>query len=264
MSDTYVVGKTVEEFNNSTDKYIFALRRTEDGDLYLLKANLTDSNEVVELFGEEVPAEFQSMDIPGSDYFDGRAQDHTLEYTTHDVKYEQWKWVNRTQSYFIDSDGFFTIAIGEEKHLPQFDDIRIPNGHSQQFTIVGNNYNINLYNMLIQMGWNGVSEVTVTNNGNIYSSQPTDAALVVDQKFLNGITIINNGNIIGCNGSLNNNPTDNRNFGLSISVETTVDSFVNNGTIKAGNFNGQYANVFRGYSNIVAYSGNGTWIGYDD
>jgi hypothetical protein len=265
MTTPYVLGKSVENFKSSDGTYLFALRRTEDGDLYLLKAKLNDPNQEYELFGTAMPVEFADYDIPGDDWFDGRNEDHTLQFTREEVKYEQWKWEDTLRSYYIDSDGNFVLVTGEDVLLSQIDDIQIPVGHQQSFTIVGENYNINLYNHLIELGWNGVSEVNVTINGDIGSTHPSKPALLIDKQFINGLNIINNGNIIGCNGNLEYNPTANRYNGVAIIVETAVDSFENNGLLKAGVFNGEYANVFRGYSFVDTFEGSGgTWVGYDD
>lgn len=264
-SSPYVLGKSIDEFKNSPGTYLFALRRTEDGDLYLLKSKLTEAGDSAQLFGDDMPAEFIDYDFPGDDFFDGRGADKELEFSTDDVKYEQWKWEDSIRSYYLDTDGNFVLVTGENIELSPIEDIQPPAGHMQTFSIVGENNNVNLYDKLISLGWNGVSEVTVNITGNIGSTSPTKPALMIDKQFKNGVTIINTGNIIGCNGNLQNDPVNNRYNGVAIIVETTVDQFTNNGLVKAGVFNGQYANVFRGFSNIGDFDGtNGTWIGYDD
>ena len=262
MTTPYILGKSVEEYNNPSATYLYALRRTEDGDLYLLKVSDTDPNADFQLFGEEVPAAFDDYQL-GDDFFNGRGEDHELSFSSADVKYEQWKWVNAEQTYYIDSDGNFTLDTSKLQ-LSEVEDIQIPTGHQQTFTIVGENYNINLYDKLISMGWNGLSEAIVTINGNIGSTHPSKPALTIDKQFKNGVSIINNGNIIGCNGNLQNDPVVNRYNGYAILIETAVESFTNTGLMKAGVFNSQYANVFRGYANITTFSNTGTWIGYDD
>jgi hypothetical protein len=267
MSDTYVVGKTITEFRNADDDYLFALRRTEDGDLYMLKSNISlNHSSVVELFGETPPDEFVEMDMPGDDYFEGRGTDHELVNTSAEVKYEQWKWVSRTQSYHIDSNGFLVLTVGEHLPVPAFEDVQIPYGHAQAFTLYGENYDVNLFDKLIQMGWNGISTVNLTIAGNLRSSHPQKSALYLDDRaFINGISIINTGNITGCNGDLTNNPVNDRNKGNAIAIETTVASFTNQGTIRAGSYNGQNANAFSGYSLITSYTNDGGhWYGYDD
>lgn len=264
MTTPYVIGKTVDQFKNSSETYFFGLRRTEDGDLYLTKTKLNSGGDAVELFPTAVPAEFSSHEVPGDDYFDGRAEDHTLEYNAEELKYEQWKWVDGVRSYYIDSEGYFVVSIGKDVPLSIVEDIEVPQGHTQSFTIVGQNYNVNLYEKLIELGWNGVSEVTATITGSIKSNSPTVPALTIDKSFVNGLTIVNNGSISGCNGSIELNPITNRNFGVAVAIDYAVDSFVNNGTLEAGAFNGEYANVFRGYSNIDSYTGTGAWVGYDD
>lgn len=265
MTTPYVLGKSPEEFKNPSDTYVFALRRTEDGDLYLLKANMNEPGSSDTLFGESMPAEFQDYDFPGDDYFDGRNEDRTLQFDTTDVKYEQWKWEDSVRSYYIDSDGNFVLVTGENIELSPIEDIEIPNGHAQSFNIVGQNYNINLYDKLISMGWNGLSEVNLTISGTIGSTHPSKPALLIDRQFKNGLNIINTGTITGCNGNLQFDPIENRYNGVAIIIETDVTSFTNNGALVAGSFNNNYANVFRGYNRIATFGSNGgSWTGYDD
>jgi hypothetical protein len=265
MTTPYVLGKSVEDFKNSPGVYLFALRRTEEGDLYLLKVNLNDPNDSAQLFGDDMPVEFVDYTFPGDDYFDGRNAAKTLEYSLDDVKYEQWKWEDSIRSYYVDTDGNLVLVTGENIELSQFEDIKIPSGHAQEFDIVGENFNINLYDKLISLGWNGLSEVTVNITGNLRSTDPVKPALLIDRQFKNGLTIINTGSIVGCNGNLAHDPVENRYNGVAIVVETAVDQFTNSGLIKGGIFNSQYANVFRGYNNIDVFtSTGGTWIGNDD
>jgi hypothetical protein len=265
MTTPYVLGQSVGDFENSPGVYLFALRRTEEGDLYLLKVNLNDPNDSAQLFGDDMPAEFADYTFPGDDYFDGRDAAKLLEFSTDDVKYEQWKWEDSIRSYYIDTEGNFVLVTGENVELPAIEDIQIPNGHAQTFDIVGENFNINLYDKLISMGWNGLSEVTVNITGDIGSTNPVKPALLITKQFKNGLTIINTGNIIGCNGNLQHDPVDNRYNGVAIVIETAVDTFTNSGLVKAGSFNGAYANVFRGFNNIDTWDNDGgTWTGYDD
>jgi len=268
MTTPYILGKSVEEYNNPSVTYLYALRRTEDGDLYMLKSNIDSrSTFSIEFFGDDgIPTAFSDFEFPGDDYFEGRGTDHELLYDSADVKYEQWKWVDRTQSYYIDNNGYLILNIGEHLPVTSVENIAIPAGHSQSFSIYGENYDINLYDTLISLGWNGISEVALTIEGNITSSRVGIPALYIDDReYINGISIINNGNIIGSNGNLDYNPVDNRNNGVAIAIETTITTFTNQGAIRAGSFNAQYANAFRGYDLITTYTNNGgSWIGYDD
>lgn len=68
--------------------------------------------------------------------------------------------------------------------------------------ISNNQTNLNLYNWAISQGWNGSSAITVTIDPGIYiySTNPTIAALTVNG-FINGITIVNKGFILGRGGT---------------------------------------------------------------
>ena len=69
-------------------------------------------------------------------------------------------------------------------------------------TITANQQELNLYNYLIAQGWNGSDEVEVTINSGVYiwSDNTAVAALNTGGAYPKGLTIINNGFIMGKGG----------------------------------------------------------------
>lgn len=69
-------------------------------------------------------------------------------------------------------------------------------------TITTNQQELNLYNYLIAQGWNGSDEVEVTINSGVYiwSDNTAVAALNTGGAYPNGLTLINNGFIMGKGG----------------------------------------------------------------
>lgn len=78
-------------------------------------------------------------------------------------------------------------------------------GKSNQFnlTITSNQTNANLRTLAVNAGWNQSSKVVATINSGIYISSNSTAtpALTVDGSFPNGVTLTNNGLIIGMGGA---------------------------------------------------------------
>lgn len=70
-------------------------------------------------------------------------------------------------------------------------------------TITANQQELNLYNYLIAQGWNGSDEVEVTINSGVYiwSDNTAVAALNTGGAYPKGLTIINNGFIMGKGGN---------------------------------------------------------------
>ena len=57
MSSTpFVIGSSIEDYQNADPHYLYALRKTDEGDLYLLRLDIFDSNDEAKLFGQDIPS----------------------------------------------------------------------------------------------------------------------------------------------------------------------------------------------------------------
>lgn len=78
-------------------------------------------------------------------------------------------------------------------------------GKSNQFafTITSGQTNANLRTLAVNAGWNGTAKViaTIGSGVYIYSTSTGTPALVVDGSFPNGVSLINNGTILGKGGA---------------------------------------------------------------
>lgn len=78
-------------------------------------------------------------------------------------------------------------------------------GKSSTFfaTIATNQTNLNLRDWAIANGWNGTSSIVITIAGgvNILSNNTGIVALTINGSWPNGVTLINNGNIVGRGGN---------------------------------------------------------------
>lgn len=133
-----------------------------------------------------------------------------------------------------------------------------------------NQTNLNLRALCVSAGWNQISPVRATINGGVVISGSTAAndAMVIDGSFPGGLTLINNGYIIGvggsggAGGSSSFSSTDNGSAGASgrtgvaVSVPVTIQ---NNGTIAGGGGGGggggaAYGSRFTpGYCDKICY-----------
>lgn len=113
-SSPFVLGADVGS-SSGDPRYFYALRREEDGTLFVSRSDL-QANDSVEVFKDlPIPPEFNEMEFPGDDYYTGRSDaTHELTYTTDKVKYEQWRWDSRLLSYTLDDEGFLVLNIGQD------------------------------------------------------------------------------------------------------------------------------------------------------
>ena len=98
-------------FRDIDNRFFYAIRRNDDGDLFLAKVDQAKPGESVTINqGGITSNSFQNFD-QGQDFFEGRDVYHELVYD--DLKYEQFKWDNRNIFFYVDNDGYFTIKINE-------------------------------------------------------------------------------------------------------------------------------------------------------
>jgi len=237
MASPFVLG--AESGSSSGDlRYFYALRKDDDGTLYVSRVDLNTKGDAVDLFPNLPPAEFEGFTIPGDDYFDNRdATDKTLTHPRDQVKYEQWRWDERLLSYFINEDGVFTIAIGEDKLMTAEDSLPVQTQVDMStafvYTVRGRITNKDMRTILLDSGWNGTSEVVIINDGLISSNVNSIAALTISGSYPNGITLINNGKIIGAT-AYTTHSGDYINPGNAIEMTSNMLVIENSGQISGG------------------------------
>lgn len=120
--------------------------------------------------------------------------------------------------------------------------ISMSNGYGKSntfsFSIASNQTNANLRTLAVNAGWNQASNVSATINGGVYiSSNGTGTpALTVNGSFPAGVTLTNNGFIVGAGGNGGTGyyyGTAGAGGGTALSVSTAI-SITNNGTVAGG------------------------------
>lgn len=117
MSQNYYLGTTPEEALGDSPRYLYAIRRSDDGELYLLRSDQLRDKQSIELNLPGDPAEnFEDFE-PGINFFEGIAQDQEIEYKN--LVYPQYRWDNRNMLYYIDEQGRLTQRINQGYVYPQ-------------------------------------------------------------------------------------------------------------------------------------------------
>jgi hypothetical protein len=99
MPSTYYLGTSPDEALGDSPRYWYALRRNEDGELFLLRSDQLKDKDSIELNLPGDPAEnFEDFE-PGIDYFEGITADHKVEY--ENLVWTQYRWDNRNMLYYI-------------------------------------------------------------------------------------------------------------------------------------------------------------------
>lgn len=116
MSGNYYLGRDPVEILGESPRYWYALRRNEDGELFLVRSDQIIDSDAYTLNIPGPPSEdFEDFE-PGVDYFDGLDEEHEL--IDENLFYPQYKWDNRSLFYYIDDNGMFILRINKGYSYP--------------------------------------------------------------------------------------------------------------------------------------------------
>lgn len=116
MANNYQFGRSQDELLGDTPKYFYALRRTDDGELYFARVNNLSRGDSIQINAEGTSdGNYQEFE-PGIDFFEGRDVEHNLVYDN--LNYEQMRWDNRNLYYYIDDSGNLCVRIDTKYQYP--------------------------------------------------------------------------------------------------------------------------------------------------
>jgi hypothetical protein len=102
MPSTYYLGTSPDESLGDSPRYWYALRRNDDGELFLYRSDQLKDKDSIELNIPGSPSEnFEDFE-PGIDYLDGIRADHEVEY--ENLVWTQYRWDNRNMLYYIGTE----------------------------------------------------------------------------------------------------------------------------------------------------------------
>ena len=108
-----VFGVGIDELQKSlaNSRYFYGLRRTENGELYMVKADLLELEDGVQLNRPgNIDSNYNNFSR-GEDFFEGRDTQHRLVYKN--LVYEQYKWDGRNLFYYVNKDGELVLKVNE-------------------------------------------------------------------------------------------------------------------------------------------------------
>ena len=112
----YFFGSDQQAILGDVPKYFYGIRRTASGQLYLSRVNQLDQNAQIEINvpGDELE-NFTGYE-EGIDFFEGRNVKHEIVYDN--LKYEQYRWDNRSLLYYVNDNGELVLRINQKYDYP--------------------------------------------------------------------------------------------------------------------------------------------------
>lgn len=99
MPSSYYLGTSPDEALGDSPRYWYALRRNDDGELFLFRSDQLKDKDSIELNTPgKMEENFEDFE-PGIDYFEGITEDHEIEYDN--LVWVQYRWDNRNMLYYI-------------------------------------------------------------------------------------------------------------------------------------------------------------------
>lgn len=118
MAQVFGVGIDELQKTLANNRFFYGLRRTEQGDLYLVKADLLKLEDGVQLNRPGNVDQNYNNWGRGEDFFEGRDQQHRTVYTN--LVYEQFKWDGRNLFYYVNSEGELVLKVNEAHTYPGY------------------------------------------------------------------------------------------------------------------------------------------------
>lgn len=113
----YYFGRTPDNILGNSPQYFFALRRNDDGELFLVRSDqLTDKSAYEINIAGRPENNFEDFEA-GVDFFDGIDDNHNANYPN--MKYPQYRWDGRAAFYYIDEEGNFVQRLFSGYDYPE-------------------------------------------------------------------------------------------------------------------------------------------------
>ena len=118
MAQVFGVGIDELQKTLANNRYFYGLRRTDAGEIYMVKADLLKLEDGVQLNRPGNVDENYNNWSRGEDFFEGRDQQHRKVYPN--LVYEQYKWDGRNLFYYVNSEGELVLKVNEAHTYPGY------------------------------------------------------------------------------------------------------------------------------------------------
>jgi hypothetical protein len=115
-NSNYYLGRDPVETLGDSPRYWYALRRNEDGELFIVRSDqVTDKDSYSINIPGDPTENFEDFE-PGVDFLDGTKADHEPEY--ENMYYTQYRWDDRSIFYYVDGQGMLVQRINQGYSYP--------------------------------------------------------------------------------------------------------------------------------------------------
>jgi hypothetical protein len=115
-ANNYYLGRDPIDTLGDSPRYWYALRRNEDGELFIVRSDqLTDKDSYEINIPGDPQNNFEDFE-PGVDFFDGVDAEHELEFLN--IYYTQYRWDDRSMFYYVDNQGQLVQRLNQGYTYP--------------------------------------------------------------------------------------------------------------------------------------------------
>ena len=115
-ASNYYLGRDPIDTLGQSPRYWYALRRNQDGELFIVRSDQLTDKDAYEINIPGDPADnFEDFE-PGVDFFDGIDAEHQPEF--ENMYYPQYRWDDRSIFYYVDSQGQLIQRINQGYTYP--------------------------------------------------------------------------------------------------------------------------------------------------
>lgn len=107
----YIFGNDPGFLLNNNPRYFYALRRTDDGDLYVTRVDQLKDGDIEINNPGDISENYEKFKV-GVDFLNGVGLNHEKIYKN--LKYDQYRWDDNFLSYYLNSDGELVVRVGKK------------------------------------------------------------------------------------------------------------------------------------------------------
>ena len=108
---SYIGENSASNMLGGEPRYFYALRRTDQGDLYFCRVDQALGQDSVTINNPAAVGDDFTDFSSGADFFEGRDVYHNIVYPN--LNYEQMRWDNRSIYYYINAAGELVARVGQ-------------------------------------------------------------------------------------------------------------------------------------------------------
>jgi hypothetical protein len=117
---SYYIGEGPDSLINSTQtRYFYGLRRSDQGELFLGKADQLKKTDSITINKAGDPDQNFPGFEEGQNFFEGRDVYHEKVY--ENLNFEQYRWDNKNLWYYINDDGELVLSVNQKHTYDETD-----------------------------------------------------------------------------------------------------------------------------------------------